>query len=362
MRLSWREEGDRTALVVDASGDDGVAAEGDWAVLPDALVTAPAGAQSTVEPATPPQPVAWPSMAGQWSREGDGLRFDPRFPFLAGVTYAVLRDGRRVAALTRPARPHRATTRVVAIEPDVPQVPLNLLRVSVQFSAPMRDDCALRHVHATDAATGARRDGVFLDMTPQLWDASRTRLTLLLDPGRIKRGLVPHQESGYPLEEGRTCVVTIDAAWPDAQGQPLGEGAARSYVVGPAVRARVRPDWWVLDLPAAGTRDPLVVRFERPLDRVLVDGSLRALADHPGGESEPIPGAGEAQPDGRAWRFVPAQPWPGAPCRLRVRTRLEDLAGNAVSRVFDRDLTRREDDPVDAPWLDLPFAPRGDVG
>ena len=61
--------------------------------------------------------------------------------------------------------------------------------------------------------------GVFLPPEPELWDArNATRLTMLLDPGRIKRGLVPNLEFGYPLVEGTTISIGIDAAFRDATG------------------------------------------------------------------------------------------------------------------------------------------------
>ncbi|MGH3158074.1 MAG: hypothetical protein ACRDNF_16065 [Streptosporangiaceae bacterium] len=37
---------------------------------------------------------------------------------------------------------------------------------------------------------------------------------------------------------------------------------------------------------------------------------------------------------------------------------LEDLAGNSVSRVFDRDLTASGDEPAQAQTVTVPFLPR----
>ena len=42
-----------------------------------------------------------------------------------------------------------------------------------------------------------------------------------------------------------------------------------------------------------------------------------------------------------SWSFAPDAPWRGATHVLAVETRLEDLAGNSLARVFDRDLTLR---------------------
>jgi hypothetical protein len=41
-----------------------------------------------------------------------------------------------------------------------------------------------------------------------------------------------------------------------------------------------------------------------------------------------------------------------------VDPRLEDLAGNSLARVFDRDLTRPEDAPIDMEQAFIEFHPR----
>ena len=53
------------------------------------------------------------------------------------------------------------------------------------------------YVHLGDA-DGRDLPHALLAMPPELWDRPRRRLTLLLEPGRIKRGLVPNAELGAP--------------------------------------------------------------------------------------------------------------------------------------------------------------------
>jgi hypothetical protein len=54
---------------------------------------------------------------------------------------------------------------------------------------------------------------------------------------------------------------------------------------------------------------------------------------------------------------LPAAPWTDAVHRLAVEPVLEDLAGNSVARVFDRDLDRAEDAPRDTGPVELAFRP-----
>jgi hypothetical protein len=62
-------------------------------------------------------------------------------------------------------------------------------------------------------AGGIRLEGqpdAFLSFAEELWDPYRRRLTLLLDPARIKRGLVSHEALGYPLRPGQPTRFVVD--------------------------------------------------------------------------------------------------------------------------------------------------------
>lgn len=300
-------------------------------------------------------------MAGRWSRDDAGLVFTPRFPFVRGAAYHVFRDGKPIGALRVPPVMAPPDARVEAISPGCAEVPCNLLRVYVHFSSPMEEGWSRRALIVRRTSTGEPIEDVFLDMAPELWDPTRRRLTALLDPGRIKRGLVPHLERGYPLVEGEEFEVAVLPAWRDARGRPLGQPFARRYRVGAAVRCHVDPRRWSVTVPAAGTRLPFRVTFERALDAALAASCLELRAPVAGahvgrgaGEGSPgdiVRGVAQVDPDGCGWSFTPDTAWPTGSLALRVDGRLEDLAGNSVVRVFDRDLTRPEDAPREAACL-----------
>ena len=171
---------------------------------------------------------------------------------------------------------------------------------------------------------------------PELWDRERRRLTLLFDPGRLKRGLRSHEEAGYPLQEGVAVRLAVDEGFRDADGAPLQEHFEQRYEVEGDLRARVDPRNWECRLPAAGTVEALRVRFDRPLDHAL----LRHALEVTDGAGRPVPGRLEIGAAERSWTFTPAAPWPAGKYRLAIDPRLEDLAGNSIARVFDRDLER----------------------
>jgi hypothetical protein len=298
-------------------------------------------------------------VAGRFVVDGDSVVFLPRFPFLDGRGYALLaeRSGERhggarvVWTIDRPARSGEPTTAVVALYPSAGTLPVNLLKLYVHFSAPMSEGCALRAVDVRRADTDELLPDVFLAMEPELWDRERRRLTLLLDPGRIKRGLVPNAEAGYPLIEGVPIVVVVDRTFLDAAGRPLRAGFEQRYGVGAAVRSRVDPSCWRYQWPRDGTTEPLTVAFDRPLDHALLGHGLW-VHDAAG---EPLAGHACAGPEERSWCFEPRSPWEDGPYTILVDPHLEDLAGNSLVRVFDRDLTRPEDAPAEARPVAIDF-------
>jgi hypothetical protein len=290
-------------------------------------------------------------VAGRFSGDEQGVTFHPAFPLTPGMRYSLVVDGAEAAYADVPERTAVSTTEILAMYPTAHEVPLNLLRVYCTFSAPMSEGSARDSVRVMRCDTGEQLEGALLDMDPELWDRQRRRLTLLLDPGRIKRGLGPNIQAGYPLDEGMVVSVQVDRSFRDAAGQSLRRGAERRYRVGPAVRQHVDPLVWRVDAPPAGSRRALAVRFDRPLDRALLDRCL-AVVDE---AKVPIAGRVSAEDGEQLWRFTPATVWRAAPYSIRVDARLEDVAGNSVRRVFDRDLERAEDEPRMADLVEIPF-------
>ena len=332
VRLSW----------VRHLGRDGLRIEGIAAPAgkpPAGLAVYPAGLVDEALTMSGLQP-----LGGRFAVDGQALRFTPSLPFVAGMAYALVERGSGEAVahpITRPARPPAAPTVAAALYPTAPAVPLNLLKLYVQFSGPMAEGQGSRAVEVVREDTGAALADVFYQGRSELWDPARTRLTLLLDPGRIKRGLGPHEAMGYPLVEGTWITVRISDQPRDADGAPLASGLSRRYWVGPPLRRAVDPDLWRITWPAALSVDPLEIGFDRPMDHALLQTAL-TVTD---GDGAAAPGRIEIGPQETSWRFIPHRPWARGRHALRIEPHLEDLAGNSLVRVFDRDLARPEDAP-----------------
>lgn len=276
---------------------------------------------------------AGPGLLGTWGAEGTTAWFRPRFPLAPGVRHTVRLDtanGSRPVVLefTVPV-PKSAPTTVVSAHPSGPSIPENTLRFYLVFSAPMRRGEAYRHIRIV-RDDGHVPDLPFLELDEELWDPSGTRLTLLIDPGRIKRGVKPLIDLGPVFEAGRKYSLRVDPAWQDANGNPLAAGHSQNYSVAPAIRERIDPASWEIVPPRSAT-DPLTVRFPRALDKALAERLIRVVDQ----AQVAVAGNAEASTGETSWRFKPKAPWRSGQYHLTIDPALEDPAGNRPDRLFD---------------------------
>ena len=290
-----------------------------------------------------------PPVLGAYTVENGSLVFRPRFPLAAGVrARAVFHPPHGVpvsAVFEIPKAEVTASTHVRHVYPTTDLLPDNQLKFYVFFSAPMRRGDAWQHIHLLDEK-GAPVDLPFLELDQELWDRDYRRLTVLFDPGRIKRGLLPLAEAGRAIEDGKQYTLVIDKDWRDAQGAALTEGFRKSFRVGPADRSPPDPAQWRISAPQANTSGALVMDFPKPMDYAL----LLRLLDIPG-----VAGTVTVDRQETEWRFVPSKPWKAGNYNVVVDTALEDLAGNRIGRAFDVDTFERVSEHLSRKTISLPF-------
>jgi hypothetical protein len=306
-----------------------------------------------------------PSLAGTYAWIEGGVRFVPAFPPSPGVRYrAVLRreafppgaipEGAIVTAIHRePASTLPPTTVVSRIAPSSKVVPENLLKFYVHFSAPMSRGHIYDHIHLR-TAKGEVVELPFLEIDEELWNPAMTRLTLFLDPGRIKRGVKPLEEVGPSLEEGHRYTLVLDRGWRDAMGQPLKAGFEKVFEVGPPDREAPDLKRWAIHAPHAGGREALTVTFPEPMDDALTRRVLRVVGD---GVQVPE-GRVELASEERQWLFIPDSPWEAGSHQLLIGGTLEDLAGNNPGKPFEVDLFEGVQRRLTNETIRLPFVIR----
>lgn len=292
-----------------------------------------------------------PPLLGTYAVESGALLFHPQFPIAAGVHYRAVFHPPGVPAIERafdgPAKDTRRLTRVERVYPSADVLPSNLLRFYIFFSAPMSQGDAGRRMRLLDDA-GKPLTGIFLP-GEELWDPQFQRLTMTLDPGRIKRGLTSNQAMGAPIAEGHRYTLVIDSDWPDARNVAMIEGFRKPFRGGPVQRSKPDPKQWHITPPRAGTTAPLTVDFPVPMNYVLLQRMLRL----PDVEGRPSVDRQETR-----WLYTPGKPWTPGDYRLIVDTALEDLAGNSIALAFDIDVFEQVHERIATSTITLPFTVR----
>jgi len=307
-----------------------------------------------------------PPIAGTYSVGETTLRFTPTYTLKAGLRYrlqfqpAAVGDPRAekfpadrlvVTYVTMPAAPRGEPTKVTAVYPSAATLPENQLRFYLHFSAPMSRGEVYKRVRLLDEK-GKALEFPFLEIGEELWDASGTRVTLLVDPGRIKRGLRGREEEGPVLEAGRKYTLAIDKRWRDAAGQPLAAGFEKRFAAGPPMEKALDTSEWKIEPPPPGSKKSLVVRFPAPLDHALLQRMIDVIA----AENKSVAGEISIADEEKTFRFTPDMPWESGKYELAINKALEDLVGNRIGVPFELDKTRPVEKQIKIEIHRVPFA------
>ncbi len=290
-----------------------------------------------------------PQVSGRYEVRRRTVRFIPGLPLERGRSYRVRFDPPGpapplTAELAPAAGRPTAATRVTGVYPSSRVWPENLLRFYIHFSAPMAP-VSMGELQLIDDK-GRPLEEPFLPLGYEFWSLDRTRLTVLLDPGRVKRGVL-----GEPvLEAGRRYGLVVGGDWRDAAGLTLGGSYRQTVQIGPAERRPLEPASWRISAPSVGTRTPIKVAFDRALDRALLMSALGVTKD-----GFPLAGRVTVIEGEAAWLFTPEASWERGVYAVAVGRQLEDPAGNRPGRAFEAAPGAPERRPDAAAAIQVPF-------
>ena len=277
-------------------------------------------------------------VLGDFRKEGNELIFEPVVPLTKGLRYELLLNDTLLSEIEIPIGDSEAPT-LLSIYPSQDTLPENLLKMYFEFSEPMVEGSALSHL------TLIRNDrdtisGTFLDLQPELWNAEGNVLTLWLDPGRIKRGLIPNEKLGLPLEMGGRYTLHLSKFWRSKNGVPLAKNYSKTFVVVERDDDFPDPATWKVLTPSFDEKGALEIKFPQPLDHFLM---MECITIRTADDNE-VAGKLEIGDEERDLRFVPNQPWTKGRYTLHIESRLEDLAGNNLNHPFDREVGKKNVD------------------
>ncbi len=283
-----------------------------------------------------------PALLGHYELTSPGtLSFFPRYPLSKSVEYrlsagpqlqrqlvGVKSEANGSLLFQLPREPPQRSTIVSAIYPSAAELPENLLKFYIHFSAPMSRGQAYEHIQLLQGDEVVEQP--FLELGEELWDGEQTRFTLFIHPGRIKHGLRSRDEAGPSLTAGRKYTLRINQAWMDAGGFKLGDKFEKQFAVVASDDEQLDPQKWKIESPSTHTA-PVVLAFDEPLDHALLTRVLEVK--HRDGST--IPGTVELADHESKWVFTPKKPWGTGTYSIEVATLLEDLSGNSLAKPFE---------------------------
>ena len=278
-----------------------------------------------------------PAMLGSVTVKGNEVIFQPRFPVSEGTAFNVqvstdpkLKPGNFI--IKTPAK-KVILTNVEQIYPSSDVLPENTLKFYVHFSAPMRKGDVYRHLQIREVG-GKPVELPFLEIVQEFWSRDSRRLTLLLDPGRIKRGLKPRKEMGPIFEQGKTYELVVDGDWPDGNGRPVGKDFAKRFRIAAEDFQQPNPARWQKTIPPKNSKQPLVISFSESLDHSMLQTAITVLDS----QAKPVAGKIEISENETRWSFSPESQWSSGKYTIEINSRLEDNAGNSIEKQFDVDV------------------------
>jgi len=264
--------------------------------------------------------------------ERDAIQFEPLIPFTRGLTYSVFYRNTSIGKIEVPLADQANASSVLAVYPTQDTVPENLLKLYSNFSKPMREGESLQHVHVLK--NGKDTMNVFLVLQPELWSPNSTLLTLWLDPGRIKRDLIPNKTLGIPIEKGNHYTLIISKNWLDKQGLNLQKDFTHSFFVTSRDSISPEPSNWIVKAPNENSIEPLEIDFNESLDYGLLEEVFQVLDE----KGTSVRGVWVIGKEENTIQFVPEVSWTVGNYMVRVESILEDISGNNLNRPFDRDM------------------------
>lgn len=235
-----------------------------------------------------------------------------------------MKQARGWIALLALAGTRLALAAPVEMHPAGPSVPENLLRFELRFDRPQPLPFDVGRLQLLDG-DGIEIRHALLDLA--LPDRDGRRITVLLDPGRVKSGVGPNVDAGRALREGATITLRV------ADGADDSAPAAKTWRVTAAASHPLQPERWHISLPRQGSRDALSVDMRTPISSV--GEQLIAVLD---GQGRRMVGTVSLGDGDATWRFKPSRPWRAGRHRLVTHAGLEDPAGNRRCAAFEAPL------------------------
>ncbi|MBW1298319.1 hypothetical protein [Aquimarina litoralis] len=276
------------------------------------------------------------AILGNTSHTDSTLIFSPLIPFQKSGSYTTVINDHTFYEFTIPLDPNYKHLKVDEIYPNTATLPANFLKWYIAFSKPVNPTNIYNHIGLVDNATNTKVDRALLPLENALLSKDGTLLTLWIEPGRQKRDLIPNKRLGAVLKEGASYTLIIDKNLKDVDGIPMDSSFEYTFKVITSDRDQPNIKEWEFSIPKSNTKDPLIIHLNDVLDYGSVYNNITIIS----GNEAVLEGSFTIKTNENKVLFYPINNWTNDTYTLKCNKVIEDVSGNNLERLFDRNIQK----------------------
>jgi len=285
-----------------------------------------------------------PEILGTIITDEEHAVFTPLIPFTKDTPYTLLLNNESFTFILPEV--DKPTFQVINIYPSIPEVPANILKWYIRFSQAVNPIKIYNHITFLDKE-GNPIDRSILNLGAPLLSQDGTLLTVWIEPGRQKQLLGPNLELGGVFAPHKAYSLQIANTLKNKNGQSITLSQIHHFSTVSSDRTKPSLETWEIQETLLNTMQPLRIKTYDQLD---YGSLLDALTIQYKGEI--VEGTLEWNSKENIISFNPSNNWQKGSYTINVKETLEDLAGNNLTRLFDRPLEQLTDK---TPVLELVF-------
>lgn len=263
---------------------------------------------------------------------GDTISIVPKFTLNFNEVYKLrisyAGSAYQETAYSTPKRNTNLSSEVVTIYPNQDTIPTNILMFHVLFNDAMEENpIAFRHVKLLDE-NNHEKQMVWREKSN--WTQDGKHLVLMIHPGRVKRGIRYMIDSGQLFEPGKKYTLVITDSLLDSHGNRMAKEYRKTFVIKEEDRTIPEANSEQIDLPEAGTKEPITITFNDAMDYGGMQIGVNLLY------LDSIKVQGKITTDnGKQWHYTPSNEWEKGSYTLILNDYVIDLASNHLNRRFE---------------------------
>ncbi len=271
-------------------------------------------------------------ILGKTDLSKKSVRFIPLIPFTWEQEYTVIYNNVLDYFKINIPEDYKQLS-VEAVYPSAKELPSNLLKWHIQFSKPINQVNVYNHLYFVDHS-GDTLSRAILPLENALISEDQRLLTVWIDPGRQKRGLIPNQQLGPVFEEGKEYFLIVTKNLKDQEGIPMKQNRVHKFTIIKADREQPNIDLWKIHTPLVDTISDLTIDLKESIDYSSALSRITIMNS----EKKEIYGDVKLIDNESILVFKPQYAWKKGHYQILIDPRIEDLAGNSLTRLFDSEI------------------------